>query len=294
MSDYTNKPKIAVLLAAYNGMDYFQQQLETILYQTEVDIKIFISVDLSTDNSYEWCQQFSDDKTAVSVLPYGERFGGAAANFFRLIRDVDFSDFDYVALADQDDIWMEDKLISACRQIQKQGVDAYSSNVIAFWQKGTELLVNKAQPLRKYDHYFEAAGPGCTYVLSTKPLLLFKQQMQLKQHLMAKIALHDWLIYAFFRSNNFQWFIDSDARMYYRQHDNNQVGVNRGWAALITRLKLFITGWYRQQVETVLDFTETTIPNFRSKTVLLKNCNQLRRVVSDRIILFLFILFGLY
>jgi rhamnosyltransferase len=294
MSDYTNKPKIAVLLAAYNGMDYFQQQLETILYQTEVDIKIFISVDLSTDNSYEWCQQFSDDKTAVSVLPYGERFGGAAANFFRLIRDVDFSDFDYVALADQDDIWMEDKLSSACRQIQKQGVDAYSSNVLAFWQSGKELLVNKAQPLRKYDHFFEAAGPGCTYVLSTKPLLLFKQQMHLKQHLMAKISLHDWLIYAFFRSNNFQWFIDSDARMYYRQHDNNQVGVNRGWKALTKRFKLFINGWYRQQVETILDFTETTIPNFRSKIVLLKNCNQLRRIVSDRIVLFLCILFGLY
>lgn len=89
MPDLNHKPKIAVLLAAYNGMAYIQQQLETILSQAEVDIKIFISVDLSTDDTFEWCQQFSANQPTVEVLSYGDRFGGAAANFFRLLRDVD-------------------------------------------------------------------------------------------------------------------------------------------------------------------------------------------------------------
>ncbi|MCO4822894.1 MAG: glycosyltransferase [Flavobacteriaceae bacterium] len=287
-------PKVAVLLAAYNGVNYIQQQLESILNQVEIDIKIFISVDVSTDNTFGLCKELAGKQHEISILPYGERFGGAAANFFRLIRDVDFSGFDYVALADQDDIWLEDKLTTACQQIERRGVDAYSSNVLAFWENGKEFLINKAQGSRQYDHFFEAAGPGCTYVLSTKPLLIFKKQMQLQQHLMAKVALHDWLLYAFFRTNNFKWFIDSDYKMLYRQHNDNQVGVNRGWSAFLKRFRLFTSGWYRQQVEIIMGFTGASNPDFHSRIILLKNCNQLRRACSDRIVLFFFILFGLY
>jgi rhamnosyltransferase len=82
---------IAVLLATYNGMKWIEEQVESILNQQSVDVNIYISVDLSTDNTYQWCQDLAKQNVHVKVLPYGERFGGAAKNFFRLIRDVDFS-----------------------------------------------------------------------------------------------------------------------------------------------------------------------------------------------------------
>lgn len=44
-------------------------------------------------------------------------------------------------------------------------VVGYSSNVTAFWPANKRKLVSKAQPQRTSDFMFEAAGPGCTYLL---------------------------------------------------------------------------------------------------------------------------------
>ncbi|SMG62737.1 hypothetical protein BMETH_127311361915, partial [methanotrophic bacterial endosymbiont of Bathymodiolus sp.] len=40
-------PNIAVLLAAYNGSNYLEDQLESILRQSGVELSIYISIDLS-------------------------------------------------------------------------------------------------------------------------------------------------------------------------------------------------------------------------------------------------------
>ncbi len=108
------------------------------------------------------------------MLTYGEGFGGAAKNFFRLIRDVDSSHFDYIALSDQDDIWDGDKLHHAIKTIEQDDLDGYSSDVIAFWDNGKEELVKKSFPQKKLDYFFEAAGPGSTYVLKQQSVQKFK------------------------------------------------------------------------------------------------------------------------
>lgn len=68
-------------------------------------------------------------RARVTVLPGGQVFGGAAPNFFRLLRDVDMTGCDYVALADQDDLWHPDKLASAFQQ-QAHRRTGYSGNVL--------------------------------------------------------------------------------------------------------------------------------------------------------------------
>ena len=103
-------PRIAVLMAAYNGVSFLKEQLQSIEQQKHVDVSIFISIDKSTDGTYEWCKECEQNNLNVTVLSYGKRFGGAAKNFFRLIRDVDFLEYDYVAFADQDDV---DDLLSS-------------------------------------------------------------------------------------------------------------------------------------------------------------------------------------
>lgn len=115
-------PKIAILLAAYNGMQWIAEQIETIFNQQGVGVTVFISVDLSTDGTYEWTEQLAEKHNNVVLLPYGERFGGAGPNFFRLVKDVDFSGFDAVSFADQDDIWRPEKLGRAYSKISAGGV----------------------------------------------------------------------------------------------------------------------------------------------------------------------------
>ncbi len=287
-------PQVAVLLAVYNGISFLEEQLTSILQQDGVICTIFISVDLSTDDSYQWCCRYAATHPQIKVLDYGQTFGGAAANFYRLIKDVNFAGFDFIALSDQDDIWLTDKLRRACARLNTENFAAYSGNVTAFWEDGRQLRIHKAQPQRQYDYLFEAAGPGCTYVLRTAPMLQFKALLQAQKQKTAQISLHDWFIYAFFREKGLQWFIDPEPMLLYRQHSHNQVGIHKGWQAICKRFKLLHKGWCKQQVLKIADLVAHHDLNVHSRLTILKNISQLRRRRRDRWILFLIALVGLY
>jgi len=154
-------PSIAVCLAAFNGIRYIQQQLDSILSQADVQVTVFVSVDRSIDGTENWFSTVQAKEPRVVLLPTGAAFGGAARNFFRLLRDTDFAAFDYVAYADQDDIWLPGKLKRACDTLTQAGAQGYSSDVVAFWDSGKSLYIKKSYPQRRWDYLFESAGPGC-------------------------------------------------------------------------------------------------------------------------------------
>lgn len=293
--------KVAVLLAAYNGMEWIEEQLNSILMQKDVIVSIFISVDLSSDHTYEYISEKYKNENII-FLPYGAIFGGAAKNFFRLIADVDFDDFDYVAFSDQDDIWNDNKLASAVSKLSDY--DAYSSNVTAFWSDGRECLINKSQPQLGLDFLFEAAGPGCTYVLRRDIAIKFKTWLiERYDKINSDIALHDWLIYAFSRHFGYRWFIDARSMMRYRQHSNNQVGTNNSINAAKKRLMLIREKWYRGQVTKIAEYLalqNISIVKYGLKNgyigniYLLFHVNQLRRRLRDRIALSFALLFNIF
>ena len=122
-------PRVAVLLAAYNGEQWIANQLDSIWSQEFVTVDVFISLDLSSDGTLTFLQNLEEKHYNLFLLPYGERFGGAAKNFYRLIKDVDVSAYDYVAFADQDDIWLPGKLYRGIRAMQSSKSTAFSSDV---------------------------------------------------------------------------------------------------------------------------------------------------------------------
>lgn len=237
-----NLIKVVVLLAVYEGERNIEEQLLSILGQIGVEVDIFISIDPSTDKSLSICNEFSSIWPAVTILSGSERFGGAAPNFFRLFRDVDFSGYDYIALSDQDDIWKTTKLLRSVELLKLNSCDAYSSNVTAFWPDGRNVLVDKAQCQVQWDFLFESAGPGCTFVLDLNLALHIQNFIRENKKAMADVYLHDWFIYAFSRSNHYKWIIDKRPSMLYRQHAENQVGVNSGYKAFSYRVGFVLRG----------------------------------------------------
>jgi len=244
-------PAIAILLAAYNGKAYIKEQIDSILNQKDVEVTIFLSIDTSRDGTREWIEASYPDNSQIMILEDMGRFGGAAKNFFRLIRDVDFTPYDFIAFADQDDIWYQDKLSRAIQKLNETKSDGYSSNVLAFWEDGREKLIVKSQPQCQYDYLFEAAGPGCTYVLTQALAVHVKQCICQKWDLVNTLWLHDWFCYAYARANGFHWVIDEKPSMRYRQHTNNQVGVNQGLKAFLYRLKKILFGGAIAQAKTI-------------------------------------------
>lgn len=233
---------IAILLAAYNGTIYIQEQIESILRQKDVNLKIFISIDFSTDGTRDFLEATYGNHPQITILDDIGRFGGAARNFFRLIRDVDFRLFDFIAFSDQDDVWYSEKLVHAVKVLNETHADGYSSNVMAFWENGREKLIIKSQPQCAYDYLFEAAGPGCTYVMTQKLAQEFKSFVVCNWAQVNQLWLHDWVCYAYARANGFDWVIDEKPNMRYRQHINNQVGANQGLKAFIYRCRKILYG----------------------------------------------------
>lgn len=289
------KPKIAVVLAVFNGENWLPEQIHSILSQKYVEVVIYISIDPSSDNSVKICTMFSNCNQNICILPNLGKFGGAAKNFFRLIRDVDFSNFNYLALSDQDDIWFENKLISAVKKLQETNSDGYSSNITAFWPSGKKKLINKSQPQRQWDYLFEAAGPGCTYVMTTNLALDIKKTISTNWIDVNKLGLHDWFCYAFARANNYKWFIDQTTTMLYRQHTANQVGVNSGRKAFFYRVIKITNGWGINQsiliARLVGKINDPFVKSWRDLNLLgflrlAFNANKCRRKPSERILFF--------
>ena len=296
--------KIAVLLASYNGIKYIKEQIDSILKQKEVDVTIFVSDDLSTDRTIQYLQNIYKDEKRLVYLDSHDKFGGAAKNFFRLIKDVDFSNFDYISLADQDDIWYEDKLIRAIKMIEDKQLDAYSSNVLAFWEDGKEMVINKSSLQARYDYLFEAAGPGCTYVLKKDLAISLQKFISENWEDVNKIELHDWFIYAFARENNYKWHIDEKPSMRYRQHTSNQVGANDGLKAKLKRLKKVFSSWYREEIIKIIKVLRLENKykvskyilnkSYLNNLLLLKYSFEFRRNKKEKLFLSLLILLGIF
>lgn len=243
--------KIAVLLAVYNGRNWVDEQIESILKQSDVSLDLYINVDLSTDNSFDYLVGKYSSLPNVYFLPYGKRYGSAGKNFYYLLLNVPCDKYSYISFSDQDDIWNVDKLASAVIILKGNNYEAYSSNVIAFDKHNTKTLVHKAQPQVKYDHFFEAAGPGCTYVFTANLASQFINFLR-NNNEAQNVELHDWLLYAYSRQNNHAWFIDSNPSMLYRQHDSNQVGANNSFAAWKKRISLVKNKWYRNEINKLI------------------------------------------
>jgi rhamnosyltransferase len=289
-------PSVAVLMAAYNGEQWIEEQVKSILCQSNVDVNLFISVDCSDDSTLDICKTFEQANSNVMLLEYGERFGVAAKNFFRLILDIDLTPFDYVALSDQDDIWLPYKLSRAISVLKSTSAGGFSSDALAFWPDGRRQIVKKSYPQKKYDYFFESAGPGCTYCLKSSLIQNFKSFLLEHYSEIYLNASHDWVIYAYARHHGYKWYIDDKPLIEYRQHSSNQTGYNSGISAYFKRINMLKEDWYQRRIRTILyllDVDSSTGISLK-KSYLITHFWQLRRRPRDAFALLFLVLSGLF
>lgn len=240
--------KVAVLMATYNGAPWLKEQVDSIATQQDVTTNIYVSDDRSTDATPALLAKLAAEYQLTLLPDSGERFGNANRNFLRLIAQAPLTDEEYVAFSDQDDIWLPDKLRRATHALQQMALDAYSSNVTAFWSNGLERPSRKAQAQRRYDHLFESAGPGCTFVIKRQRFDQLRKWVLQHWDEVRQLRVHDWLIYAYARIHDWKWHIDAASTLLYRQHGGNERGINEGWRAALVRWNEARSGAFLQDV----------------------------------------------
>jgi len=199
-------------------------------------------------------------------------------------------------LADQDDIWLPNKLAHAIEVILKKNVQALSTDVTAFFQDGRELLIKKSYPQKIFDYFFESAGPGCTYVIRADALDQFKNFLLDNWLAANNVDYHDWLIYAYFRQNNLTWWISNQPLMRYRRHEFNQIGPNYGFRAFMMRLSLVRSKWYSKEVEKIFQLVDPIGASglVLKRWFLIGHFHHLRRSPKGVFFLLFLLLTGIY
>jgi glycosyltransferase involved in cell wall biosynthesis len=98
------RPSVSVCMAVYNGAQYIREQVESILPQLGPDDEIVAVDDASPDTSVAILECFHDPR--IRIIRQAEN-RGVLRTFERALREASG---EIIFLADQDDIWREDKV----------------------------------------------------------------------------------------------------------------------------------------------------------------------------------------
>jgi rhamnosyltransferase len=298
--------KVAVLLAAFNGEEYIASQLASLFSQEGVDVHVIVRDDGSSDGTLDVVRAFAKRFPDQLNLTGPDNFEGGSAgrNFFALLQNPLVAEFDYIALCDQDDIWGPLKLASAVTKMQRSDAAAYSSNLIAFDSaKQKSWFITKSGEMQKFDHLFQSASAGCTYVLDRRAIAAVQTKLAKSAMPLPRILSHDYVIYAVCRSQGLAWVMDDDSHIFYRQHSSNAFSAMPGLKGLWQRWALASNGWFGENINCVAkmlqDDPEATAIYGRLRRLSLKDrvwlarhCGEFRRRRRDQIFLAIAILLG--
>jgi glycosyltransferase involved in cell wall biosynthesis len=210
--------RVNVLLATYNGVRYLCEQLQSIEAQTLPAAQITVRDDGSTDGSEVLVQGWAEGRSNVRQLQ-GPRLG--AANSFLALLDGCGDECDYFAFADQDDVWLPDKMERAVTRLS--GVDGeepamYCSRA-EYVGEDLEHIGYSRIPKRVdfANALVENIAIGCTVVLNRSARNLLRRGVP------RKAIMHDWWCYLVVSAFG-KVIFDEWPSFKYRQHSGNVLG----------------------------------------------------------------------
>jgi glycosyltransferase involved in cell wall biosynthesis len=227
---------VSVALPTYNGDSHLEELLDSILNQTLSPTEIVISDDGSTDETLEILEAYAEQSPDISRLSVTECNLGVAKNFERAIRNCTSS---VIALADQDDVWVQEKLERQLTTLQREdaGMVFHNSTIVtedltpvgSLWDSvgfnpSDQTPVTLFEELLKRNYVqgttiaFEA---GLTnHLLPLPDAGLYDHHLALLGHIVA--GIHPV----------------NDSLLLYRQHTNQDRGAPPGFYSPLTQVRI--------------------------------------------------------
>lgn len=134
--------KVSIVLCTYNGENYLREQLDSIINQTHPIFEILVQDDGSTDNTMAILKEYAARYPVIQVKRNPTNLGhkmNFKTGFYR-------ASGDYIAIADQDDIWVDTKIEQLIEGIGDNYL-VYSSSYL-FIEKETLEHVPDTAPFR--------------------------------------------------------------------------------------------------------------------------------------------------
>ena len=241
--------KLSVAMCTYNGARYVREQLDSIASQTRLPDQLVVCDDASTDETVEHLHEFAQRAPFTVQVIKNEKNLGSTRNFDHAI---DFCEGDFIAFADQDDVWLPPKLEKLEERLINGSALAFTNGEIvdsSLHSMGASLW--EAARFSDRDRKQFSSG-GAFEVLMTHNVVTgaamafraeFKRLIQpIPDGLVHQgvPVLHDWWAALLIAAVADLSFVDQ--RLFnYRQHEHQQLGVKPISNMTNSRLSLFKT-----------------------------------------------------
>lgn len=222
--------RMSVALCSYNGEKYIEAQLKSIIEQTLLPDEIIICDDGSTDTTLKIISEyFKEYKSLIKIYKNPERLG-VVGNFSQCLS---LCEGQYIALSDQDDIWVHDKLEQAMLMLKK-AEDTFGEDEPLLVHSDLSVIDEEGQLLNTSFISFSRLDPNSDEPLKILPVQNFVTGCStLINEALLKIALpipeivmmHDWWL-ALVAAATGQIVYNTNKTVFYRQHNQNVVGAN--------------------------------------------------------------------
>lgn len=246
--------KITVALTTFNGKVFLDRLLSSIFTQTYQDFKLLIVDDCSTDGTPDILSQLKKKHNNVDVFYNNENLG-YIRNFEKALT---LADSDFVALADQDDVWYPEKLEVLISNIGDASLICSDASLIdekdrVINESFTKYSSNKIPKKTDFRRLvFRNYVTGCTTMLNRK---LLKTALPFP----GNHCPHDWwLAFAAYKSGGIK-YLDIPL-VKYRQHSQNSIGAKKKSTFLETLKKTL----YRKSTPEKIKFLESQVLRVRA------------------------------
>lgn len=224
---------IEILLATYNGSEYLEEQINSLLSQTYADWHLTVRDDGSTDGTMDVLNEYQGMyPEKITILEDREPSRKACFNFLRLVKEVKQNHKgDYYMFCDQDDVWEPDKIEQTVKLMTKMTTKYGKETPILI--HSDLFVVNEDLELvspsfMRYTHVSEYKNlcdlllmnsiVGCTVMINRSLLEMFSRVEESKD-----IHMHDHLLGLMAATFGKIGYVRSST-VKYRQHSGNSMG----------------------------------------------------------------------
>ena len=217
MSQQMNR--VEVLMSTYNAMKFGAAQLSSILAQAGVEVQLRVRDDGSSDGTQQWL----DAEAAKGHLVWwqGENLK-PARSFMELLEKAD-EEVEFYAFADQDDIWLSDKLNAAVARLENSG------DVPALYFSRTQPVNEQMEPLPALTFTPRVTfGEALMCHVATGHTMVMNAALRrvVLQYRPDFLPMHDMWVYLVALAVGAKVYYDERPHVHYRQHSENVLGAS--------------------------------------------------------------------
>lgn len=209
-------PLISIVMATYNGEKYLREQVDSLLAQSYTTLEFIFVDDASSDSSLTILQEYASQDERIRLVTNPEN-QGLLATFETGIRAAKG---EMIALSDQDDVWMTDKIRLLAGAIGSHSM-IYADSALT---DAAGIVTGKFSDRNHLCDY----PTGLHYVFGTKAMghaMLFKREIIDSALPFPDFVGHDFILgFAAAALNGVSYF--PTTLVNYRQHSSNTMGAD--------------------------------------------------------------------